>query len=86
MFLALAGAASAQTAPVVNAHLSTGGVRLGAEVSMVVDVDGTQSATLGELPAVVPAGTEARALIAARVGATRLIDNLPLVLGRLEDR
>jgi len=37
---------------------------------------------LGELPDDVPAGTEARALIAARVGSTRLIDNMPLVLGR----
>ncbi|WP_193605784.1 pantoate--beta-alanine ligase [Nocardioides dongkuii] len=36
---------------------------------------------LRELPAVVPAGTEARILVAARLGTTRLIDNLPLVLG-----
>jgi pantoate--beta-alanine ligase len=36
---------------------------------------------LGELPAAVPAGTEARILVAARLGATRLIDNMPLVLG-----
>ena len=35
---------------------------------------------LGELPDDVPPGTEARALIAARVGTTRLIDNMPLVL------
>ena len=35
---------------------------------------------LGELPADVPPGTEARALIAARVGTTRLIDNMPLTL------
>ena len=40
---------------------------------------------LGELPADVPVGTEARALIAARVGSTRLIDNVPLLLGRRED-
>jgi pantoate--beta-alanine ligase len=37
--------------------------------------------SLRELPAAVPPGTEARILIAARVGTTRLIDNLPLVLG-----
>jgi pantoate--beta-alanine ligase len=37
---------------------------------------------LGELPAAVPPGTPARILVAARVGSTRLIDNLPLVLGR----
>jgi pantoate--beta-alanine ligase len=36
---------------------------------------------LSELPADVPPGTEARALIAARVGTTRLIDNMALRLG-----
>jgi pantoate--beta-alanine ligase len=36
---------------------------------------------LGELPRVVPPGTAARILVAARVGSTRLIDNLPLTLG-----
>lgn len=39
---------------------------------------------LTPLPAEVPAGTEARVLIAARVGTTRLIDNMPLVLGAVE--
>ncbi len=36
---------------------------------------------LAALPAEPPAGTAGRALIAARVGTTRLIDNLPVVLG-----
>ena len=36
---------------------------------------------LGDLPDVVLPGTEARILIAARVGTTRLIDNMPLLLG-----
>jgi pantoate--beta-alanine ligase len=36
---------------------------------------------LSELPADVPPGTEARALVAARVGTTRLIDNMALRLG-----
>lgn len=36
---------------------------------------------LTPLPSDVPAGTEARMLVAARVGPTRLIDNLPLVIG-----
>ena len=37
---------------------------------------------LSPLPDDVAPGTEARALVAARVGSTRLIDNLPLTLGR----
>lgn len=36
---------------------------------------------LGPLPEVVAAGTEARILITARVGGTRLLDNMPLLLG-----
>ena len=37
---------------------------------------------LDALPGDLPAGTEARILVAARVGSTRLIDNLPLTIGR----
>ncbi|GAA3656002.1 pantoate--beta-alanine ligase [Nocardioides ginsengisoli] len=36
---------------------------------------------LGELPDYPEAGTEGRILVAARVGTTRLIDNLPLTFG-----
>lgn len=48
-----------------------------------VDVDYLVLTTpdLADLPADVAPGTEARLLVAARLGTTRLIDNLPLVLG-----
>ncbi|MBC9732928.1 pantoate--beta-alanine ligase [Nocardioides marmotae] len=41
---------------------------------------------LSPLPDPVPPGTVARVLVAARVGTTRLIDNMPLVLGHPEGR
>ncbi len=41
---------------------------------------------LGDLPTDVPPGTEARILVAARLGSTRLIDNLPLTIGKPEAR
>jgi pantoate--beta-alanine ligase len=51
--------------------------------SQGVDLDYFEIRTpdLAPLPADVPPGTPARALIAARIGTTRLIDNLPLTIG-----
>ena len=48
-----------------------------------VDLDYLEITTLelGALPDPVAPGTEGRILIAARVGTTRLIDNLPITLG-----
>jgi pantoate--beta-alanine ligase len=43
------------------------------------------AADLGRLPDDVLPGTEGRILIAARVGSTRLIDNLPITLGNKGD-
>jgi len=48
-----------------------------------LEITGTD---LQPLPDDVPAGTTGRILIAARVGSTRLIDNMPLVLGRRSPR
>jgi len=52
--IALAAGVAAQTGstPVVRARLSTGVVRLGAPVSLVVEVEGSQDAALGALPTV----------------------------------
>ena len=49
----------------------------------LVDLDYLAITTpeLDELPPDVPPGTEARILVAARLGTTRLIDNMPLVIG-----
>ncbi|MFN0007696.1 MAG: BatD family protein [Planctomycetota bacterium] len=56
LFLAitLAAGATAQSgsAPIVRARLSTGVARLGSEISLVVEVEGTREAALGALPAV----------------------------------
>jgi pantoate--beta-alanine ligase len=61
-----------------------GAARAQLRTAHVVDVDYLAVTTpdLDALPRDPPAGTEARILVAARVGSTRLIDNLPLTIGR----
>jgi pantoate--beta-alanine ligase len=61
-----------------------GAARAQLRATHVVDLDYLviTDPELGELPRDVPAGTEARILVAAKVGSTRLIDNLPLTIGR----
>lgn len=61
--------------------LAAGRAELRASEGVDLDYFEIRAADLGELADDVPPGTEARALIAARVGTTRLIDNLPLVIG-----
>lgn len=51
------------------------------EPGVVLDYLAIRAPDLAELPVDVPPGTEARALVAATVGTTRLIDNLPLTIG-----
>jgi pantoate--beta-alanine ligase len=61
-----------------------GAARAQLRATHVVDLDYlvVTDPDLGELPAVVLSGTDARILVAAKVGSTRLIDNLPLTIGR----
>jgi pantoate--beta-alanine ligase len=61
--------------------LAAGRAELRASVGVDLDYFEIRAPDLGELPDDVPPGTPARALIAARVGTTRLIDNLALVIG-----
>jgi pantoate--beta-alanine ligase len=60
-----------------------GAARAELRTATKVDVDYLVVTTpeLGDLPDDVPPGTDARMLVAARVGTTRLIDNAPLILG-----
>ncbi|WP_148613589.1 pantoate--beta-alanine ligase [Nocardioides rubriscoriae] len=75
--------AAAEAAPYgVGAALDAARAELRAAPGVDLDYLELVLPDLAPLPDDVPAGTEARALIAARVGSTRLIDNLPLTIGR----
>ncbi len=65
-------------------HAALGAARAALRATHGVDLDYLviTDPDLGELPRDVPPGTEARILVAAKVGGTRLIDNLPLTVGR----
>jgi pantoate--beta-alanine ligase len=73
----------AQEAAAYGADSALGAARAELRTATKVDLDYLVVTTpdLGELPGDVPEGTEARMLVAARVGGTRLIDNARLVLG-----
>lgn len=75
---------AAQDAAEYGADIALAAARAELRAAQGVDLDYlvVTDPDLGELPSDVPAGTEARVLIAARVGTTRLIDNMPLVIGR----
>ena len=81
---ALRAAQDAATDGVAAAVAAGSGV-LAAEPDVEVDYFVLTDPDLGEIADPVPPGTPGRALVAARVGATRLIDNLPVVIGRPPD-
>jgi pantoate--beta-alanine ligase len=78
---------AAREAAEYGAAVALDAARAELRTSKVVDLDYLviTAPDLSDLPDEVPPGTEARILIAARVGTTRLIDNLPLVLGSSPD-
>ena len=64
-----------------DAALAAARAVLDQESGVALDYLVLTDADLQPLPADVPDGTEGRALVAARVGTTRLIDNMPVLLG-----
>jgi pantoate--beta-alanine ligase len=74
---------AAQEAAEYGADVALDAARAELRRTVAVDLDYLviTDPDLGELPDDVPPGTPARILVAARVGSTRLIDNLPLTLG-----
>ena len=74
---------AAQETAGYGAEVALGAARAELRAHQGIDLDYLviTDADLGPLPDDPPAGTEARILVAARLGSTRLIDNLPLVLG-----
>jgi pantoate--beta-alanine ligase len=73
-------AAQARGADGVDAALAAAGAELAAD-RVEADYLEIRTADLRPVDATAPGPVEARILVAARVGATRLIDNLPLTLG-----
>ncbi|MFN8195556.1 MAG: pantoate--beta-alanine ligase [Nocardioidaceae bacterium] len=73
----------AQAAALRGADYALGSARAELRAAQGVDLDYLviTDRDLAPLPPEVPPGTEGRILIAARVGTTRLIDNMPIVLG-----
>jgi pantoate--beta-alanine ligase len=65
----------------VDAALGAARAQLRSTHGMDLDYLVIRAPDLSDLPAAVPAGTEARILVAAKLGSTRLIDNLPLTIG-----
>ena len=78
-------AAQAAAADGLEAAVEAGRAELRHSPGVDLDYFVVTDPALGELPPDPPTGTLARALIAAKVGDTRLIDNLPLVLGNKGD-
>ncbi len=78
-------AAQADALHGVAAALGAARAELRATPAVDLDYLVVTAPDLGELPADVPPGTEARILVAAKVGSTRLIDNLPLTIGQPEE-